>query len=62
MKTFLVLLVLAQRAHAPLREVRVPAPTLDACLADGDKAALAWLTGHPGWRLVGWRCDPVGRR
>ncbi len=53
----LVLLLLSTTPNPDQRIVRIPAPDLGTCSADGDKAALAWLDGHPGWTLVGWRCE-----
>ncbi len=51
------LLLLSTTPNPHQRIVRMPAPDLRTCSADGDKAALAWLRGHRGWTLVGWRCE-----
>ncbi len=57
MKATLVLILISTAPHPHKRTVRLPAPDLGVCSADGDKAALVWLRGHPGWALLGFRCE-----
>lgn len=59
MKAILILLLVSTAPHPHQRVVRLAAPDLDACSADGDKAAIVWLAGNPGWALVGWRCEKL---